>query len=311
MTYPAGAYSTVPALRNIHKIRGKRCILKVWNAEHYGTRTSRVYAKSFDGPPSASPFKLKSPALSFKLVRSAPDCLTVRQKEVRRCVQLQIETWQALKTPSVASGTLENGTLQYPSKLPDSSFGYRIIERDPVRHREYGHDRMVFGLVDLGAVMHQRLSGTDDERRFAVGDISTANGGPQTEPPPHQNHQMGLDVDLGLYMTNYLGRRFSYIRDINADGRSTDGDYTFDAAANRALVRAMLTSPYFGAFASLSSLNTLNHNAPTRTSRPQNHGRPNVYDERAKAYRAGRRLDEGHGRKQTQQSLSREPVPIG
>ena len=103
------------------------------------------------------------------------------------------------KKPSRSTGTLSNGKLEDALELPvTEALGYRVSH--PKRQTHFGADRMVFGLMTLGVRMRE-LCG--EAGQFVVGDISAKGGGKLS---PHINHQMGLDVDLGLYVTDPRGK---------------------------------------------------------------------------------------------------------
>jgi len=171
-------------------------------------------------------------------------CLHEPRARGTRCVSRLIQTMKRSKPPSISAGTPTRGTLRFAARLPNLGLGYRIIERDPKRFREYGHDRMIYGLMYLGASMHQEIRGSVYSRAFSVGDISTKKGGKQLDPD-HLNHQQGLDVDLGLYVRDKDGRRHCKMVSLGRNGRTEKGSYAFDAEANWQLVVGMLKNPYF------------------------------------------------------------------
>jgi len=143
------------------------------------------------------------------------------------------------KRPSRSLGTFRDGRLVNALELPVTDlFGYRV--RYPKRQTHYGADRMVFGLMTLGVRM-RLLCG--EAGQFDVGDISAKEGGKLS---PHITHQMGLDVDLGLYVTDPKGKPLSN-RMVTFDekGWSKDKSLRFDVRRNWWLVASMIENRHF------------------------------------------------------------------
>lgn len=159
------------------------------------------------------------------------------------------------KPASISAGKLNNGTLQYPSSLwPPEGEGYYLAH--PNRGSHYGHDRMVAGLLFMGAQMTQRF-GEESYHRIRIHDISNARGG---KIGKHINHQLGLDVDIAFYATNIEGEPIDSVWvSYNSDGVSNDGMRLFDVDRNWALIEEMITSPYFGSIRSILVADNLKH----------------------------------------------------
>lgn len=119
---------------------------------------------------------------------------------VHKAVQKQIRAMKAEKRASQSLGTSTKGQLKNPAKLP--SEGYGFILRYPERKNNYGSDRLIFGLLELGAELYQSL-GKEKVHRLWINDISSESGG---KLKSHINHQMGLDVDLQFYSSDLKGK---------------------------------------------------------------------------------------------------------
>ncbi|WP_231602550.1 penicillin-insensitive murein endopeptidase [Neorhodopirellula pilleata] len=166
---------------------------------------------------------------------------------IRQSVEAAISRIQSSKPPSVSSGRLQNGRLDHAAELPKpSGVGYRIIHPD--RDTNFGADRMVFGLMRLGVVMHEKL-GDEPHSQLHINEISDRDGGKQLR---HINHQMGLDVDIVFYCTDLSGtpQRSRWVS-FDERGLSEDGDLRFDAARNWIMIDAILSSETFRKIRSL------------------------------------------------------------
>jgi len=169
-------------------------------------------------------------------------------------VKEQIEKIKARKKKSISSGVLRDGALKYPAKLKNKGPGY--LRTHPNRDTNYGSDRMVFGLMWLGAEMSEKL-GPSDINRFTVSDIGYKSGGPTKG---HVNHQMGHDVDIHFYITSLKGEplhsaigyhgpyKFDKegisIKKFNIDGKTRK--IRFDPERNWVLICGMIENEYFG-----------------------------------------------------------------
>jgi len=177
-------------------------------------------------------------ALAALLAAATP--ATAAEPRAMARVRKLIARMSRAKKPSRSTGTLSNGRLEHAAELPDTRvFGYRILS--PKRKTHFGADRMVFGLMVLGVRMRELCA---EAGEFGVGDISAKNGGKLS---PHINHQMGLDVDLGFYVTDAEGKPLgNRMAAFDSNGRSKDGRLRFDAKRNWWLVASMFENPYFG-----------------------------------------------------------------
>jgi penicillin-insensitive murein endopeptidase len=168
---------------------------------------------------------------------SAQEARPARISENVKAVRRQMEEMRKAKAPSCSVGTRSNCKLQNACALPEKGMGYRIGA--PGRKTNFGTDEMVFGLMELGALMVDRHA---DQGVFYVGDISAENGGKLS---PHINHQGGRDVDLGLYVCDESGR-FQGNRMMTFDKAGKgEGTMRFDVVRNWDFVGFMLESPWF------------------------------------------------------------------
>ena len=161
---------------------------------------------------------------------------------VRQRVSAEIQKMRQAKPPSRSSGTLRVGRLEIPAELPKpDGIGYFVSHPD--RHTNSGADRMVFGLMRLGLAMHERL-GPEPHHRVLINEISDRDGGKQKR---HINHQMGLDVDLGLYATDLEGNpvRARWLK-FDEDGLSPKKKLRFDAERNWVLLESIIENETFG-----------------------------------------------------------------
>lgn len=157
-----------------------------------------------------------------------------------RKVQQQIAATMKSKAPSTSIGPLSDGRLENAAELPAKGVGYRLSSPD--RGTNFGTDEMVFGLMEIAAIFHD-LWGEKGE--FLVGDIGSEKGG---KLQPHQNHQNGRDVDLGLYLCDDQGRpQGNRMVHFDAEGKTKEGGtIRFDAARNWEFIVAMLENARFG-----------------------------------------------------------------
>jgi len=162
-----------------------------------------------------------------------------RKSRAMRRVEQVIARMRKGKKPSRSAGTLGNGRLENALQLPvTEAFGYRVLHAR--RQAHFGADRMVFGLMTLGVRMRE-LSGPSG--LFVVGDISARDGGKLS---PHINHQMGLDVDLGFYVTDPSGKPLgNRMAAFGRDGWSKGRGLRFDARRNWWFVASMIESRHF------------------------------------------------------------------
>lgn len=201
--------------------------------------------------------KLKGPLLkTFVLVcLVAGSCYALSPKDnttLQEAVQKQIKTMAQAKKPSQSLGTLTNGQLKHAATLPVKGLGYSL--RYPERKTNYGSDRMIFGLMEVGAHLHESL-GEEDVHRLWINDISSRNGG---KLKSHINHQMGLDVDLQFFISDLKGHPLrSRWMDFDENGLNTGNKYykkgtrRFDVRRNWILVSHLLENKRFGSIRAL------------------------------------------------------------
>lgn len=162
-----------------------------------------------------------------------------KSREYREAIRT-IETMARAKPPSVALGTFNDGRLRHAAELPARGFGYRLAA--PRRPTHFGTDEMVFGLIELAALMQEKRPGSP---WLSVGDISAKDGG---KLAPHINHQDGQDVDLAfLYCDPASGRPVDqgWLK-CDAEGRTKKANAVFDVERNFEMLVLWLESPYFG-----------------------------------------------------------------
>ncbi len=172
---------------------------------------------------------------------------------LKKQLTAKIERLQKSKKPSISKGRLTEGTLAHPAELAaPEGVGYYLSH--PIRRTNFGHDRLVFGLMALGVHLRGQL-GDHPDHRLRIHDLSSKAGGKQKR---HINHQMGLDVDLVFYATDLEGNvTRSIMTSYGADGKSTDGDYLFDLARNWEVVAGIVENEYFGEVRSILISNDL------------------------------------------------------
>lgn len=180
------------------------------------------------------------------------------RSNVQKEVQSQIKAMVKAKKPSQSIGTLTKGQLRHPARLPEKGYGYCL--RYPERKNNYGSDRMIFGLMEVGANLHESL-GEDKVHQLWINDISNKNGG---KLKSHINHQMGLDVDLQFFISDIKGQPLrSRWMDFDEKGLNTGNKYhkkgtrRFDVRRNWILVAHILENKRFGRIRALLVANWL------------------------------------------------------
>ncbi len=162
--------------------------------------------------------------------------------ETRQKIHAEIQQAMALKRPSRSVGTLRDGRLENAAELPKpDGIGYFISHVD--RDTNFGADRMIFGLLQLGLTLRERL-GPEPQHRVLVSEISDRDGGKQLR---HINHQMGLDVDLGFYTMDRTGKpETSKWLMFDKEGLSPNKTVRFDTERNWLLIESILENETFG-----------------------------------------------------------------
>lgn len=183
------------------------------------------------------PMAMLVAACSVSLNVSAEDSASVARTEILT----EIRQARAAKRPSRSVGTLRSGRLENPAELPKpAGAGYFISHPD--RDTNFGADQTIFGLLELGLTLRNRL-GPEPHHRVLVNEISDADGGKQQR---HINHQMGLDVDLGFYTTDVRGNQGkSKWLTFDKDGLSPGKTQRFDVGRNWELVELILENENF------------------------------------------------------------------
>ena len=178
--------------------------------------------------------------------------------KVQKAVQAQIASMIRSKKPSQSTGKLTKGQLTNPAVLPEKGYGYSL--RYPERKSNYGSDRMIFGLMEVGANLYVS-PGKDDVHRLWINDISSKNGG---KLKGHINHQMGLDVDLQFFISDIKGRPLrSRWMSFDEKGLNTGNKYykkgtrRFDVPRNWILVSYILENKRFSQIRALLVANWL------------------------------------------------------
>lgn len=171
------------------------------------------------------------------LAHGRQDARPPRVSPTLKAVRLKIEELRKSKEPSCSAGTRSNCKLLNAAELPEKGVGYRIVS--PGRKTAFGTDEMVFGLMEVGAHMHDRHG---EQGVFLVGDISARGGG---KLGGHINHQGGRDADLGLYVCDDQGRpQGNRFMKFDKEGKGP-GTMRFDVARNWDFVSLVLENPYF------------------------------------------------------------------
>lgn len=153
----------------------------------------------------------------------------------------QVEAIAKAKPPSKATGTYTDGGIESAAELPAKGLGYRFAA--PARKTHFGTDEMVYGLIELAALIQERRPGSP---WLSIGDISAEKGG---KLAPHINHQDGCDVDLAfLYCTADGQPADRGWLACDAEGKTKQQAIRFDAARNFEMLDLWMDSPYTGGF---------------------------------------------------------------
>lgn len=162
--------------------------------------------------------------------------------QLRAQVLAAIERIRMGKEPSISGGSLRSGLLKNAAQLPSpQGVGYYLAH--PTRGSNFGSDRLVYGLMMLGAHM-RGVFGDHPYHRLCVRDLSGKGGG---KIKYHINHQMGLDADLTFFASDLQGNPISSVyTSYGEDGKSTKGERRFDVARNWELVAGIVQNEFFG-----------------------------------------------------------------
>lgn len=95
--------------------------------------------------------------------------------------------------PAEAIGSYANGCLAGAAALPLKGEGFQVIRSQ--RHRFYGHPYLVDFITDYAKKLK-----TTGVNNILIGDMSMPRGGKFSYG--HSSHQIGLDVDIWLRLTN-------------------------------------------------------------------------------------------------------------
>lgn len=161
---------------------------------------------------------------------------------LRAQVLAAIERMRMGKEPSISGGSLRSGLLKNAAQLPDpQGVGYYLAH--PTRGSNFGNDRLVYGLMMLGAHIRD-VFGDHPYHRLCVRDLSAKGGG---KIKYHINHQMGLDADLTFFASDLQGNPVNSVyTSYGADGKSTKGDRRFDVPRNWELITGIIQNEFFG-----------------------------------------------------------------
>ena len=171
------------------------------------------------------------------LAEDGPRRARGRSPEYRKAAA-EIEAIARSKPPSESTGVFNAGGLRNAAELPAKGFGYRLVSA--TRKTRFGTDAMVYGLMELAALIQERRPGSP---WLSIGDISGPEGG---KLAPHVNHQDGRDLDLSYFYCTPKGEPTdrSWLR-CDAAGKTRFAAVQFDTARNFELLRLWLESPYF------------------------------------------------------------------
>jgi penicillin-insensitive murein DD-endopeptidase len=160
-------------------------------------------------------------------------------KEYRAALATIEALSRAKKAPSRATGTYFDGGLENAAELPVKGSGYKLVST--TRPTRYGTDEMVFGLIELAALLQERRPGSPG---LSIGDISGPTGG---KLAPHINHQDGQDLDLAFFYRGGAGQpmHVGWLK-CDAEGKTKRPGVTFDVERNFELLVLWLESPWFG-----------------------------------------------------------------
>lgn len=161
-----------------------------------------------------------------------------KSKEYREAIQT-IDALARAKKPSAPTGSVSNGGVENAAELPAKGFGYRLA--DPKRPTHFGTDEMVFGIIELAALLQELHPGSP---WLSIGDVGAKNGG---KLAPHVNHQDGQDVDIAfLYCTPEGAPVDKGWLKCDANGKTKNPQVVFDAARSFEMLALWLESPYIG-----------------------------------------------------------------
>ncbi|QQX80725.1 penicillin-insensitive murein endopeptidase [Shewanella sp. KX20019] len=115
------------------------------------------------------------------------------------CTGLPANQWEQLDTPyggSIAAmGSYANGCLAGAEALPLSGEGFQVIRTE--RQRYYGHPLLISFITQFASDFQQYNHGD-----LLIADMSMPRGGNFSHG--HSSHQIGLDVDIWLKLTEQV-----------------------------------------------------------------------------------------------------------
>ena len=142
---------------------------------------------------------------------------------------------------SISVGTVTNGFIVNPVKLPLSGQAYQVMEQQAGRATNFGTDEMV-GLIKKTAMkVAEKYPGSI----MHVANMAACGGG---EIPWSVSHRSGRDVDIAFYMKDAQGHQVHLTKMIGVrpDGTGETDDNQqifFDTARNWAMIKAIITDP--------------------------------------------------------------------
>lgn len=144
-------------------------------------------------------------------------------------------------TDSISVGTVTNGYIVNPVKLPLSGKDYRIMDQQAQRGTNFGTREMV-NLVKSTA---QKVAAKYPGSIMHVANMAACGGG---EIPWSVSHRSGRDVDIAFYMQGSDGSQIEPSEMINIGpdmtGKTRDGrQVIFDTARNWTMIRAIILDP--------------------------------------------------------------------
>ncbi|MCL1051942.1 penicillin-insensitive murein endopeptidase [Shewanella abyssi] len=112
---------------------------------------------------------------------------------------LYANQWEQVDTPYgggvSAVGSYANGCLSGAEALPLSGAGFQVIRTE--RQRYYGHPLLISFITDFASDFQ-----TDNHSDLLIADMSMPRGGNFSHG--HSSHQIGLDVDIWLKLTQQV-----------------------------------------------------------------------------------------------------------
>ena len=159
--------------------------------------------------------------------------------ECRRHRYVEIGTLHA--KGSISVGTVVNGYVIRPRKLPLKGRHYRVMDVQATRNTNWGTDEII-GMIKYVA---DKVAQKYPDSVLQVGNIGACGGG---KIPWSVSHRSGRDMDLAFYLIDNHGQQVQLSNmvavDRNKEAVLEDGRTVhFDSGRNWEMIKAILTYP--------------------------------------------------------------------